>query len=337
MQASFFRLLILGVTLLGPLALAQDKKPDPWEAFVDSEKAGPDFAIQGEYVGELAGNGKLGAQVVAHGDGHFPVVFFPGGLPGAGWDGKTQVKVHAKTADGKTALVPTKGGWSGELADGKLTGKTADGATFSLKQVSRQSPTLGMKPPAGAVVLFDGSHVHEWTGAKLDGDLLGFEKPKNAFSKKAFRDFKAHVEFRTPFMPRAGSAQARGNSGIYLQNRYELQIHDSLGLEGKKDECGAFYNQAAPLVNACLPPLAWQTYDIDFTAARFDGDGKKTANAVVTVLLNGVKVQDRLELTGVTLGGDKTESDKPGPFHLQNFSGDRIPVRFRNIWVVEAK
>lgn len=343
MQRLIIALAALALTWMSDFApaLAQDKKPDPRVEFLDPDKAGPDFAVQGEYEGEIAGNGKLGAQVIAHGGGNFALVFLPGGLPGAGWDGKARIKsVDARTVDGKT-VIASKAGWTGEFTSGVLTGKTKEGAAFSLQRVLRQSPSLGAKPPAGAVVLFDGSSAGEWEGGKLVDGLLFHVDNKWATSKKVFRDFEAHVEFRTPFMPYA-RGQSRANSGVYLDQRnkssrpgYEIQVLDSFGLDGKIDECGAIYGQKAPLLNMCYPPLAWQTYDIQFKAARFHQDGTKAASPVLTLHHNGVKIQDNLELQdNYFTGGEKALADKPGALMLQNYVGK---VYYRNIWVVEKQ
>jgi hypothetical protein len=287
------------------------KKPAP-KAATNPTDAGPDFAIQGEYEGEVAGKAKLGAQVVALNDGKFDVYFLTGGLPGAGWDTKGRTKVAAKTEDGKTALMGT--GWSGTIADGKLTGKTSDGNEYSLKHVVRQSSTLGAKPPAGAVVLFDGKHADEWAGGKLvEDNLLNC----GTRSKQGVAGGTLHIEFRTPFMPQA-RGQGRGNSGVFVQG-FEVQVLDSFGLNGEKNECGAFYGRSKPTVNMCFPPLSWQTYDIE---VKTDDKG----NTVATVLHNGVKVQDQF----VLLSGPP----KPTPINLQNHGN---PVMFRNIWFVEAK
>jgi hypothetical protein len=305
-----------------PAALENLKK-----GVTDPKDAGPDFLVQGEYLGTLANrDGKLGAQVIARGGGKFEVVLIPGGLPGQGWKGNDKIKVPAQTKDGKTSLMSK--GWEGAFADGKLTGTWIGEGRFDLGPTLRKSPSLGAKPPRDAVVLFDGSSADEWNGGKLvEGNLLN----NGITSKKKFRDFQLHLEFRLPFMPYA-SGQGRANSGCYLQDRYEVQILDSFGLKGHDNECGGIYSQTAPKVNMCFPPLSWQTFDITFKAARFDPQAKKLANAIVTVQHNGVVIHDNVALKGPTPGGQK-ETDAPGPIQLQNHGN---PVYFRNIWVVET-
>lgn len=150
-------------------------------------------------------------------------------------------------------------------------------------------------------------------------------------SRQRFKDFKLHLEFRTPFMPLA-RGQKRGNSGVYLQGRYEVQILDSYGLKGENNEGGAIYEVAAPLVNMCAPPLQWQSYDITFCAARFDGQGRKNKDARVTVLHNGVKIQDSIAISGPTAYPLNYNENEGGGILLQDHVDS---VQYRNIWVVE--
>ena len=308
-------LLTLAVAAAGALPSgAQEKKQDKKapDTFTNAADAGPDFLVQGEYAGEVMGKGKLGAQVVAKGDGKFEVYFLTGGLPGAGWDGKGRTKADAKTESGKTAVAGAN--WSGTLADGKLSGQAPGGDPFTLSRVERKSPTVGAKPPQGALVLFDGKSADEWDGGKLvEGDLLNC----GTKSKKGLGAGTLHIEFRTPFKPKAGG-QGRGNSGVYVQGA-EVQVLDSFGLTGAANECGAFYGKAKPAVNMCLPPLTWQTYDIEIKTSD-KGD------TVATVLHNGVKVHENFVI--------RTGPPKPTPINLQNHGN---PVVYRNIWFVEGK
>ena len=167
----------------------------------------------------------------------------------------------------------------------------------------------------------------------VDGAMEVKAGSGNIVTKGKFTDFKLHIEFRTPFMPNA-RGQGRGNSGVYLQGRYEIQVLDSYGLEGLDNECGGIYKVGAPMVNMCLPPMQWQTYDITFQAPRFDAGGSKTEDAVVTVVHNGVTIHDRRRLPGPTGGAIDNDVSRPGGVYLQDHGN---PVQFRNIWLVETK
>jgi hypothetical protein len=161
---------------------------------------------------------------------------------------------------------------------------------------------------------------------------------KDLRSKKTFTNYTAHCEFFLPYVPEA-RGQARGNSGFYQVDLYEVQILDSFGLNGESNECGAPYSKIKPKFNMCYPPLTWQTYDVDFTNAVKGEDGKKAKNARITVKHNGVVIVDDKEIPGPTGGGridQKPDPEgTPGPFQLQ-WHG-QPPMKFRNIWVVEKK
>jgi hypothetical protein len=196
-------------------------------------------------------------------------------------------------------------------------------------------------PPKDAIVLFDGKSLDKWTARDgkapewklLEGGIMQGDKLDIITKDKFDGSFKLHVEFRVPYMPEK-KGQARGNSGVYVQGRYEVQILDSYGLDSKNNDCGAIYEVAAPSVNACKAPTVWQSYDIEFTAPKCV-DGKKTEPPVITVFHNGVKIHDKLKITSdntrAGLGGDVCT---PGPMMLQ-YHGD--PVQFRNVWLVPMK
>lgn len=262
----------------------------------------PDFQRQGEYVAAARA-----MQVVAQGEGEFEVYVYAGGLPGAGWD-RSPPRKFSGDADQVQQLI----------TDGQF------------RRIDRQSPTLGSPPPTDAVVLFDGTQQslddHWEQGAKLTEDGLLVQ---GATSRDQFSSYTLHLEFRTPFMPTA-QGQGRGNSGVYHQGRYETQILDSFGLEGMMNETGGIYSIKAPDLNMCFPPLSWQTYDVDFTAAQFDPAGKKIADALLTVRLNGVIVQQDVKASHATTAAPLDESSADGPIYLQDHGN---PVRFRNIWV----
>jgi hypothetical protein len=148
-------------------------------------------------------------------------------------------------------------------------------------------------------------------------------------TKERFGDHKLHIEFKLPYMPFA-SGQGRANSGVYLHGRYEVQVLDSYGLEGEDNECGGIYQVSKPAVNMCYPPLQWQCYDITFRAPHFDNAMKKTANARITVVHNGVVIHDNIELPKGTGGAIDNNEGRLGVLLLQDHGN---PVQFRNIWV----
>ena len=329
------RCLLAAVVVLSAfasVAAPQDKKaPD---AIVDPEKAGVAFTVQGEYEGVI-GTAKHGLQIIALPGSKFDAFLLDGGLPGAGWDGKTRVKLTA-IIDEKQAS-PTKvsftgGEWKGQVFVGKpsrFVGTAPKGETFTLKQVIRESTTAGKKSPPDAVILFDGSSADAWNAGKLvDDKLLG----PGATTKKMFGDFTLHVEFRLPFRPTA-TGQKRATAAFISSSATRFRFSTASASNRRRTIVPAIYEQTPPSVNMCYPPLSWQTYDIDFTAARFDNAGKKTANARVTVIHNGVKVHDNAEIKGPT-GHGKKEENTPGAINLQYHNN---PVYFRNIWLVEKK
>ncbi len=260
-----------------------------------------------KYVGEYEKTGQ-GIQVASLGDSEFRLVIFAGGLPGKGWN-RQPPQVVEMESDELEQFLKDK----------------------SITRIDRSSPTIEAKPPKDAVVLFDGTEKslkQNWQdGAKLAGAkfLIG-----GATTRATFRDYKLHLEFQTPWMPKA-SGQGRGNSGVYHQARYETQVLDSFGFDNEGNSCGAIYGVKPADFNACLPPLVWQTYDVEFVAARWDDSGKKTSNAKLSVWLNGQLIHRDQEVPGPTTAAPGKESREPGPLYLQDHGN---PVIYRNIWIV---
>ncbi len=321
-------LVIASLAVTAP-CLAQ-KGPAKGTTYTDPDKADADFAYQGEYSGTITKGDKVlkrGVQVIALGQGKFHAVGYTGGLPGDGWDGGMKIEADGELKDGKVDFVA---GYTASTKDGVMNIVDENGTELGkFFKVERKSPTLGEKPPEGAVVLFDGTSADHFPGAKMSDDGLLMA---GATSKQKFGACKVHVEFLLPYQPDA-RGQGRGNSGLYLQGRYEVQMLDSFGLEGLDNECGGVYKIAKPEVNMCFPPLAWQTYDVDFSATEYDG-AKKIKNATMTVLHNGVAIHKDLELPNATTSAPVKDGPEPGPIYLQNHGN---PVRYRNIWVVEKK
>lgn len=301
---------------------------------LDPAKAGPALKIQGEYVGEVTtadGKATLAVQIIALGDDMFSGKGFHGGLPGDGWNGKDANEIPAaKLVDGVLKLKNDYG--EGVLKDGEIT-VTLTGSIKPdgvLKRVERKSPTLGAEPPKGATVLFNGKNTKKWKKAKMTDDGLLVQ---GTTTKDGFGDQTLHIEFLLPFKPKA-RGQGRGNSGVYLQGRYEVQVLDSFGLAGKMNECGGLYSVKDCDLNMCYPPLQWQTYDIDYTAAKYNDAGELKSPPRITVKHNGVVIHNDVELPGGrgTTAAPVKPGDFDGPLYLQNHGN---PVRYRNIWVVE--
>jgi hypothetical protein len=231
-------------------------------------------------------------------------------------------------------------------------GQYGDISDLKLAKPEDKEDVKSTAPPKDAIILFDGKSLDGWT--KLDGKTAATwtlvdggameVKGGNIITKPKFDGaFKLHVEFRVPYMPKA-SGQARGNSGVYLQGRYEVQVLDSYGLKSKDDDCGGIYKVATPLVNACKAPTIWQSYDIEFHSPKCK-DGKVTEPGRITVLHNGVKIHDDVklvrkdkdgkeEIVKFTTAGMETDPCTPGPLMLQDHGN---PVQFRNIWLMPIK
>jgi hypothetical protein len=213
--------------------------------------------------------------------------------------------------------------------------------------------TPGSEPgqvPSDAVVLFDGTaaSLSNWTDTKGqpskwvigDGYMESVKGAGYIQTKQGFGSCQLHVEFATPSRVQ-GSSQGRGNSGVFLQGQYEVQVLDSYENKTYPDgQCGALYGRAVPLVNACRKPGEWQSYDIIYHRPLFDKDGKVTRKATFTIFQNGVLIQDHVTLEGGTgwinahtITDYKAHGDK-GPIQLQDHGN---PVRYRNIWVRELK
>jgi hypothetical protein len=277
----------------------------------------------------------------------------------AGQDVKMPEKIEAKGKVTIAQFQPGQGGGGGQGGQGGGQGGGFRGGAsvkievanpaMTFEKQYRTSPTLNQRAPDGAIVLFDGTNVDKFEpGAKINefqmpagmgggqgggqgaaqrpagfGNTLWAEAATKPFELKPY---KMHVEFMLSYMPQA-RGQGRSNSGVYVDERYECQVLDSFGLEGENNECGGFYTIAKPIVNMCFPPLTWQTYDFEFTPAKYDGD-KKTAGARVTVKHNGVLIHDNIELKGTP--GRKGEGPEPLGVYLQ---GHGNKVQFRNIWI----
>lgn len=319
-------LLIAAAALFqGEMLTAAPKDPPP--ATQNLAEVDSDFRYQGEYMGYLPGAGKVGLQIVARGQQNFDVVLYDGGLPGDGWDEEEPQRAQSVLEDGVVAA--EVGDFNVSVARNQAFFSDGNGRSLGvLRKYDRRSATIGLPAPSDAVVLFDGRENDHWKNMKVTEDGLLQEGCETV---DAYGDFTLHLEFRLPYKP-LGTSQDRGNSGVYLQRRYEVQVLDSFGDPLAFNHCGAIYRVKAPERNMCLPPLSWQTYDIKFRAARFDDEGNKTENMKITVKHNGIVIHDAVEITTKT-GAGKPEGPEPMTILLQDHGN---PVRYRNIWLKEG-
>jgi hypothetical protein len=314
---------------------------------------------EGQWKNESGESGKVTAQIVAlGGDEYLGVVTIHS--PDASRSKSVRIPMPGKregddiTFTGTTDLGEEFGGvteWVATIRSGNYACRyknARSAGTSEMRRVLKKPPTLGAKPPEGAIVLFDGSSLDEWT--HRDGHQVVWEIKNGAMevarktidgksvggdivTKRHFGDHQLHIEFRTPLMPKA-RGQGRGNSGVYIAGRHEVQVLDSFGEPPRDNEAGGIYSQATPRVNAALPPGEWQAYDITFAAARFNDSGQMIKPAVISVDYNGERIHDHVELSKPTPGGVDSDMTKPGGLLLQDHGN---PVQFRNIWVLPLR
>jgi len=204
------------------------------------------------------------------------------------------------------------------------------------------TPGQGTSSPSDAIILFDGTNLDEWTNK--DGDAAGWMVGDGAMTVKKgtgivqtrrnFGSVQLHIEWRTPAEV-VSEGQGRGNSGVFLNGIYEVQVLDSYNNRTYSNgQAASIYKQYMPLVNACKPPGEWQTYDIIYMQPQFNKDGVKVKSGTLTVIQNGILVQNNIEIKGTTpyIGLPKNPAHGDGPLLLQDHGN---PVSYRNIWVRE--
>ncbi len=291
---------------------------------------------------------ELYAEVIGLGNDQFRIRFFPQLYRRA----RSLFETEAELRDGVIRF--DRDDWQGEISAEGFRGESQQGGdapiAFELSRYSLTPPNLGKAPPEGAIVLFDGSDLDAWEDGDgnaadwiiTDDGILQIprrrrgERHRSIRTRETFGDIQMHIEYRTPYFP-SRRRQGRGNSGVFIQSVYEVQVLDSFGADGHWDDNGALYKVSPPRVNASLPPGQWQTFEIDFQAARFGPDGDLLSYPRMTVLHNGIPIVTDFELrehTRHTLEARQVPPiSAPAPILLQEH-GSGNPVQFRNIWVL---
>lgn len=332
---------VLAVSVSG-LIFAADEKPAPKPkapAKTPTSKVSHRTLTEpgpflGEYEGTLTPGGSAKACVFGSGADTCKVVVQPVDKQGA--DGRVEL---IGKVEGEKKLVISGDEWTGTLEDQKLILQKGQ-TKFEGKFTVRKSPTEGQKPPKDAIIILpfeEGKETNLDALTNKNWKILpdGSVQVSTGDNRttKEFSSFQLHLEFMTPYIPTA-TGQGRGNSGVFLMDRYEIQVLDSFGLVPQNNDCSAVYTIQPPLTNACLPPLRWQTYDITFHGPQFDESGKVAKRPTVTVLQNGIKVHDNYEIPHPTGSAKKMAEVKAAPIRLQDHNN---PVKYRNIWLVELK
>jgi hypothetical protein len=326
--------------------------PEPAQVFYEAEAGRPQNGAGHNTdhrgfsgVGFVDRMGTLNASVTLHVDaaakGAYDVGLRYSNGPNP-FRGDKTVSVYVNGSKVRQTVLPPTAGWDDwatkvERLDLRRGANTVEYRVDAPDTGHVNLDLVTVRKPGERITLYDGGDLSEWQ--HTDGRTASWKRVEGGAvevccgdlrTKQAFGDYRLHVEFAVPQLPPDVTGQNRGNSGVYQQERYEVQVLDSYGdTTPGLDEAAAIYQQKAPDSNEATAPGTWQTYDIDFRAARFDAAGIKTENARITVVWNGVTVHDDVEITGPT-GGGIAETAATGSIRLQDHQN---PVRYRNIWI----
>ena len=325
------------------------------QSIVLAQKVEPVPEFMGDWAGSFTdqtGDYDLVARVIGLGEKEYRIQILPE------FDKRAPLFLDVVAEEENGRLKFNTDEWSGTIVNGVFNGirtEQREPREYSLVKILRESPTAGLLPSKDAVILFDGSGFDEWMHPNRSGEepayviidkamqihsgekrINGKRQKNDLVTKRSFSSIQMHFEFFIPYQP-SNRSQGRGNSGLFLQDFYEVQILDSYGSDGLWNDCGALYKMSPPKVNACYPPGQWQTYDITYESPVYNASGKKISNAFITVIHNGVIIHHHTELVHPTANSQAQRKKDfapaaPAPLKIQDHSN---PVKFRNIWVRE--